>query len=136
MLTRGDDRARRAFLWQQIAQSEQAWLRRNAERSLLQLQALDQIDQLAAAVVARLPPAAGERTPGTARRAAACCPACRVDPTGHAVRARSRDRTRARGSDRSPLFPMPDGARARSSELDALARSPSSRFSAWRSEAS
>ena len=40
------DRAAARFLWQQIAKSEEAWLRRNAERSLLQLQALDQIDQL------------------------------------------------------------------------------------------
>ena len=59
MLTHGQDRAAARFLWQQIAQSEEPWLRRNAERSLLQLQALDQIDQLDA-VVARYPPAAGE----------------------------------------------------------------------------
>ena len=56
----GNDRAAARFLWQQIAKSEEAWLRQSAERSLLQLQALDQIDQLEA-VVNRFPPAAGER---------------------------------------------------------------------------
>jgi hypothetical protein len=59
MLAHGDDRAAARFLWQQIAQSEELWLRRNAEHALLQLKALDQIDQFAA-VIARFPPPAGE----------------------------------------------------------------------------
>jgi hypothetical protein len=46
MLTKGNDRASARFLWQQILQSDQDWLRRNAERSLMQLDALDQIDAL------------------------------------------------------------------------------------------
>src|SRR4029453_14133773 len=46
MLVQGNDRAAARFLWQQIAKSEEVWLRRNAERALLQLHALDQIDQL------------------------------------------------------------------------------------------
>ena len=46
MLSRGQDRVAARFLWQQVAKSEEAWLRRSAERALLQLQALDQIEQL------------------------------------------------------------------------------------------
>src|SRR5258705_7053697 len=59
MLARGQDRTAARFLWQQIAKSEEPWLRRTAERALLQLQALDQIEQLEA-VIKRFPPAAGE----------------------------------------------------------------------------
>jgi tetratricopeptide (TPR) repeat protein len=59
MLVHGHDRAAARFLWQQIAKSEEAWLRRNAERALLQLQAMDEIDQLEAGIQ-RFPPAAGE----------------------------------------------------------------------------
>jgi hypothetical protein len=58
MLTRTNDRATARFMWQQLLKSEQAWVRRSAERSLLQLQALDQIDQLEA-IVRRVPPTNG-----------------------------------------------------------------------------
>ena len=64
MLSRGQDRAAARFLWQQIAQSEEAWLRRSAERALLQLEALDQIDQLRD-VSARFPPPPGSHSPGS-----------------------------------------------------------------------
>jgi hypothetical protein len=56
MLAHGDDRKASRFLWQQMAQSEEPWLRRNAERALLQLQAMDQMDQLNA-LITRFPPA-------------------------------------------------------------------------------
>ncbi len=104
----GNDRAAARFLWQQIAKSEEAWLRRTAERSLLQLGALDQIDQLEGAVK-RFPPAAGE--PYTwddflRRGAVRACPSIRsarpyvLDPvTG-----------RVTVSPQSPLFPMPAAA--------------------------
>ena len=46
MLTKGNDRASARILWHQILQSDEAWLRRGAERSLAQLDALDQIDEL------------------------------------------------------------------------------------------
>jgi hypothetical protein len=45
MLSAHDRRSAR-FLWQQILQSDQPWLRRTAERSLLQLQAMDEMDRL------------------------------------------------------------------------------------------
>ena len=109
MLARGEDRAAARFLWQQIAQSEEVWLRRTAERSILQLQAMDQIDQLNA-VVKRFPPAAGQpyswpdllqkrvlvRVPydptGTPYE---------IDPASGAVRVAAQ----------SPLFPMPQEPR-------------------------
>ncbi len=59
MLTTANDRTAARFLWQQMLQSDQAWLRRNAERRLLQLDALDLIDQLEA-FVKRYPPPPGE----------------------------------------------------------------------------
>jgi hypothetical protein len=59
MLSAGNDRASARFLWQQMLASDQEWLRRNAERSLRQLDAMDAIDQLRA-IVARFPPPAGQ----------------------------------------------------------------------------
>jgi tetratricopeptide (TPR) repeat protein len=57
MLARGGDRTSARFLWRQLLTSEQVWLRRNAERALLQLDALDAIDAIEA-VVRRHPPEA------------------------------------------------------------------------------
>jgi hypothetical protein len=50
MLTQGSDRASSRFLWQQMLGADQEWLRRRAEHALAQLDALDQIDQLQAAI--------------------------------------------------------------------------------------
>ena len=46
MLSQGNDRASSRFLWQQILDADQEWLRRRAQHALMQLDALDQIDQL------------------------------------------------------------------------------------------
>ncbi len=46
MLIRGGDRESARFLWQQMLQADQPWLRSLAERRLQQIAALDQIDQL------------------------------------------------------------------------------------------
>ena len=109
MLAHGDDRAAARFLWQQIAQSEEPWLRRSAERALLQLQAMDQIDQLNA-VIARFPPPGGERYSWDgliSRRVLVRVP---YDPTGAPY-----DIDPATGqvsvSTQSPLFPMPQEPR-------------------------
>jgi tetratricopeptide (TPR) repeat protein len=59
MISAGGDRAAARFLWSQILQSDEAWLRRTAERSLLQLNALDAIDQLTV-MVQRFPLTPGE----------------------------------------------------------------------------
>ena len=50
MLTQGADRAAARHLWQQILHADEEWLRLRAERGLLQLDALDQIDRLEAAL--------------------------------------------------------------------------------------
>lgn len=59
MLTQGDDRASSRFLWEQILQSDQDWLRRRADHALKQLDALDQIDQIEA-FIASLPRPPGQ----------------------------------------------------------------------------
>ena len=109
MLVQGNDRAAARFLWQQIAKSEEAWLRRNAERSLLQLQALDQIDQLEA-IVQKNPPPAGE--PNTwhslvTRRVLRGVP---VDPVGTPY-ILDPVTGRVRVSEQSALHPMPEEPR-------------------------
>ena len=108
MLVRGNDRAAARFLWQQIAKSEETWLRRNAEHSLLQLQAMDQIDQLEA-VIKRFPPAAGEQYTWDdflRRRVLILQP---VDPLG-AQYVLDPVTGRVTVSPQSPLFPMPEAA--------------------------
>src|SRR6185436_18022659 len=42
------DRSSARILWQQILQSDESWLRSTVERSLSQLDALDQLDELQA----------------------------------------------------------------------------------------
>ena len=56
---RGGARASARFLWRQLLDSEHVWMRRNAERSLLQLDALDAIDALEAVVRRHTPPNRG-----------------------------------------------------------------------------
>jgi hypothetical protein len=58
MLLEGGDRASARFLFQQMAKSEERWLREMAGRTLLQLDALDVIDQ-ARPIIARNPPPPG-----------------------------------------------------------------------------
>ena len=57
MLIQGGDRASARFLLQQILRSEEAWLRRMATRGLMQVDALDAIDELQRIVRANPPPA-------------------------------------------------------------------------------
>jgi hypothetical protein len=108
MLSRGEDRTAARFLWQQVAQSEEAWLRRTAERSLLQLDAMDQIDQLDA-VIQRHPLAPGARYSWEALipRIFKIVP---FDPTGTPYEIDPAT-GRVSVSSRSPLFPMPQEAR-------------------------
>jgi tetratricopeptide (TPR) repeat protein len=109
MLTHSNDRAAARFLWQQIAKSEEAWLRRSAERALLQLQALDQIDQLEA-VIHRFPPSSGEQYSwaGLLRRRILIRQP--VDPVGTPYDLDPAT-GRVRVSNQSPLFPMPEEPR-------------------------
>jgi tetratricopeptide (TPR) repeat protein len=110
MLVQSNDRARARFLWQQIAKSEEAWLRRNAERALLQLQAMDQIDQLEA-VIQRFPPAAGERYSWNDLMRRHVLIREPVDPLGVSYMI-DPVTGRVHVSEQSPLFPMPEEGRS------------------------
>jgi tetratricopeptide (TPR) repeat protein len=81
MLGAGGDRAAARFLWRQLLQSDEEWMRRNAGRSLMQLDALDAIDQLGQ-IVRRYPPPPGETYSweGLVRRGV--LKGIPVDPTG------------------------------------------------------
>ena len=98
------DRSSARLLWRQILQSNEAWLKRTAERSLLQLQALDQIDELQAVVDrAALP---GVRPSWSHFVRAGLLPGVPVDPTGVPYElTESGTVTVGRGS---TLLPMPD----------------------------
>jgi TPR repeat protein len=109
MLTRGNDRAAARFLWQQIAKSEEAWLRRSAERSLLQLQALDQIDQLEA-IVRKYPVPSGEPHTWSSLMKRGVLPGQPVDPVGTPY-ILDPATGRVRVSEQSPLYPMPEEPR-------------------------
>ena len=109
MLVRGNDRAAARFLWQQIAKSEEAWLRRSAERSLLQLQALDQIDHLQA-IVQKYPPPSGEPHTWSGLMKRAGLPGQPVDPVGMPY-VLDPVTGRVRVSEQSPLSPMPEEPR-------------------------
>ena len=50
MLTQGSDRTSARFLWQQMLDADQEWLRRRAQHALQQLEALGQIDRLTAII--------------------------------------------------------------------------------------
>jgi len=57
MLTQGSDRVSARFLWHQMRDADQAWLRGRAQHALRQLDALDEIDRLDAIVAAQTRPA-------------------------------------------------------------------------------
>ena len=104
-LARGGDRRGSRTLWRQMrATADNAWLRAEAERRLLQLDALDEIDAFAAAVD-RFARRAG-RPPSTWAEVLAGATGAPLDPAGHPY-------TLQRGSGavsvapESPLFPLP-----------------------------
>lgn len=59
MLIEGGDRVSARFIFKQLLNSEEAWLRTMAARSLLQLDALDTIEKVLAPAIARTPPPPG-----------------------------------------------------------------------------
>ncbi len=105
VLARGGDRAASRFLWQQMLTSEQVWMRRTAERSLRQLDALDLIDAIQAAIRAAPPPPDG-RYAWTELTRRGVLPGMPVDSTGTPL-----DIDAITGdvslSTRSPLYPLP-----------------------------
>lgn len=105
VLAGGGDRQASRFLWQQLLASEQVWMRRTAERSLRQLDALDQIDAIQAAVRAAPQPPDGRYSWRDLTRRGVL-PGMPLDSTGTPL-----EIDPVTGdisvSTRSPLFPMP-----------------------------
>lgn len=106
-----DDRASARYLWRRILASEEAWLRRSAERALMQLDALDQIDELNRRVAAAGKPQ-GQPYSWAALVQAGRLPGIPVDPadTPYEIDPVTGD---ARLSIASPLYPLPPGMRRR-----------------------
>ncbi len=105
VLAGGGDRQASRFLWRQMLSSEQIWLRRTAERSLRQLDAIDQIEAIQAAIrAAPAPPDGRYAWTDLARRGV--LPGMPLDPVGTPLEIDS-----VTGdvsiSTRSPLSPMP-----------------------------
>jgi hypothetical protein len=106
MLTQGADRTSARFIWQQMLTADQEWLRKRAERGLLQIDALDLIDRLEA-VVALVPHRAGERYSWAEIIRAGKLPGIPLDPSRTTPFVLDPDSGRVTVSDKSPLFPLP-----------------------------
>ena len=104
MLTEGADRSTARQLWRQILQTDEEWLRRRAERGLMQIDALDQMDQLTV-IVGRVPLRPGSYSWPALVRAGALR-GIPVDPAGTPYEI-DPSTGRVAVSERSPLFPMP-----------------------------
>ena len=105
MLTQGSDRTAARYLWRQILNSDQEWLRRSAERALAQLDALDAIDLLTARVRAA-PRAPGQPYSWEAAMRAGLLRGVPPDPTGTPFEL-DPGTGEVRVSPSSPLMPMP-----------------------------
>jgi tetratricopeptide (TPR) repeat protein len=105
MLIRGGDRVSARFLWEQLLQADQPWLRSNARHRLAQIDALEEIDRLER-VVRRVTPPGGPYgwEPLIDRR---ILPGIPLDPAGTPYEIDSAT-GRVRVSGQSDLFPMPD----------------------------
>jgi hypothetical protein len=105
------DRSAARTLWQQLRASDQPWMRRTAERSLSQLDALDRIDELQARL-ARSSAAAVRPISWMALVRGGVLPGVPLDPTGVPYQLDA-DTGRIRVSPESSLSPMPDLAALR-----------------------
>jgi hypothetical protein len=113
VLSVSNDRASARFMWNQILQSDEEWLRRTAERSLKQLDALDVIDQLQP-IVMRFPPPPGGQYSWVALARRGVLKGIPLDPTGVPYEIDPVTGT-ITVSERSTLSPMPERVHARSS---------------------
>ncbi|HXW04686.1 MAG TPA: hypothetical protein VD833_05600 [Vicinamibacterales bacterium] len=111
MLTVGGDRASARFLWQQLLQSDQEWLRRTAERRLLQIDALEAAARLTA-LAQRFPPPAGQPHTWEDLVRRGVLRGVPLDVTGAPFELDA-GTGEARVSPRSALQPMPDVATRR-----------------------
>jgi hypothetical protein len=105
MLTETRDRTAARYVWQQILQTDKEWLRKRAERGLLQLDALDQIDRLST-MVSSASRRAGEPYSWPALVRGGALGGIPVDPSGtpYDIDPATGRVTVSKGS---PLFPMP-----------------------------
>lgn len=106
-LARGGDRRSSRLMWEQLANTaDNDWLKREAERRLVQLQALDEIDRLRWALqeYAEQHGAFAESWDGLVR--AGYLKGWPADPTGHPYLLDAR-MLAVRLSTESPLFPLP-----------------------------
>ncbi len=109
-LAEGGDRGSSRIMWEAIGRSaENEWLRRDAERRLLQLQAMDDIDALQDAVD-RYVAARGSAPPDWAALIRdGLLRDVRIDPTGTPYEIEPPGRVRV--SRKSALFPLPEEPR-------------------------
>jgi len=106
-LAQGGDRASSRLMWQAIRETaENDWLRRDAERRLAQLKALDDIDALQKQVDALAARAGAQFTDWAALVRAGVFPRIPTDPTRTPYELTSGGRVRLSSS--SPLWPLPD----------------------------
>jgi hypothetical protein len=111
MLSQGSDRTSARFLWQQMLDADQEWLRRRATHALRQLDALDQIDRLHALIAATPKPPAEPYTWSWLARAAGL-PGIPVDPSGTPY-VLDPATGRVTVAQSSLLFPLPKAMEAR-----------------------
>ena len=104
-LAEGGRRDASRQLWQQIAQSDEKWLRESAEHRLTQLDAMDAIDALQARVTAFERANPGRAPTWDAVRAARLVGGVPLDPTGTPYVIDPAGRVTV--STASPLFPLP-----------------------------
>ena len=105
MLVEANDRASSRYLWGQILQSDQDWLRKRAERALIQLDALDHID----AVTSQIEPALktiGPPYSWTRLAEAGILHGVPADPSGTPYEMDA-STGRIQVAQSSPLYPMP-----------------------------
>lgn len=109
MLVKGQDRTSARFVWREILKSEEEWLRRAAQRGLLQLDAMDAIDFIER-VVQRAPLEPGERYSWDLLRRKGIVQRVPLDPTGvpFEIHPETGD---VSVSQTSPLFPLPEEKR-------------------------
>jgi len=105
MLTQGADRTSARFIWRQMLDADQEWLRNRARRGLQQIDALDQIDQLER-IVDSVPHRAGEQYSWLQLIRAGALRGVPLDPsrTPYVIDPAS---GRVTISDQSSLFPLP-----------------------------
>jgi tetratricopeptide (TPR) repeat protein len=105
-LAEGGHTAASRMLWQQLAQSDDEWLRDSAARRLEQLDAMDFMNQLEPRIRAFHAARPGVPITWTALRAAGVVPGVPLDPSGTAYEVNSRT-GEVTVSPESGIYPMP-----------------------------